>query len=121
MQEEDKSVHPGQTMPLNKAQAVAGSDARFRIFVASEENGENISLSKGVSKICTTPNKRVLYICQIYQMGRDIIWADLKERLGKLNWIAKTNESRLELTLVNDSVISIRSGDNPRCSAWWWL
>ena len=46
-------------------------------------------------------------------MCRDIIWKDLQNRLSKLNWIAKTNESRLELMLVNGSTITLRSGDNP--------
>ena len=101
-------------MPLNKAQAaVASSDARFRIFVAGRRTGKTFLSVRELARFARHPNKRVLYICPTYQMGRDIIWADLKERLGKLNWIAKTNESRLELTLVNESVISIRSGDNP--------
>ena len=101
-------------MPLNNAQkAVAGSDARFRVFVAGRRTGKTFLSVRELARFARHPNKRVLYICPTYQMGRDIIWADLKDRLGKLNWIAKTNESRLELTLVNDSIISIRSGDNP--------
>jgi hypothetical protein len=101
-------------MPLNKAQtAVASSPARFRVFVAGRRTGKTFLSVRELARFARLPGKRVLYICPTYQMGRDIIWADLKERLGKLNWIAKTNESRLELTLVNDSIISIRSGDNP--------
>lgn len=101
-------------MPLNKAQtAVASSVARFRVFVAGRRTGKTFLSVRELARFARHPGKRVLYICPTYQMGRDIIWADLKERLGKLNWIAKTNESRLELTLVNDSIISIRSGDNP--------
>ena len=101
-------------MPLNNAQtAVASSQSRFRVFVAGRRTGKTFLSVRELAKYARFPNKRILYICPTYQMGRDIIWADLKERLGKLNWIAKTNESRLELTLVNDSVISIRSGDNP--------
>ena len=45
-------------------------------------------------------------------MARDIIWADLKDRLSKLNWIAKTNESRLEVELINGSSIALRSGES---------
>lgn len=101
-------------MPLNKAQgSVAKSKARFRVFVAGRRTGKTFLSVRELARFARLPKRRVLYICPTYQMGRDIIWADLKERLGKLNWIAKTNESRLELTLVNDSIISIRSGDNP--------
>jgi PBSX family phage terminase large subunit len=101
-------------MPLNKAQtAVASSEARFRVFVAGRRTGKTFLSVRELARYARHPNRKILYICPTYQMGRDIIWADLKNRLGKLNWIARTNESRLELTLVNDSVISIRSGDNP--------
>ena len=101
-------------MPLNNAQkAVAESDARFRVFVAGRRTGKTFLSVRELARFARHPDRRILYICPTYQMGRDIIWADLKQRLGDLNWIAKTNESRLELTLVNNSTISIRSGDNP--------
>tara|TARA_R110000796_G_scaffold163631_1_gene280585 strand:+ start:910 stop:2139 length:1230 start_codon:yes stop_codon:yes gene_type:complete len=101
-------------MPLNTAQAaVAGSKARFRVLVAGRRLGKTFLSVRELARFARMPKQKILYICPTYQMGRDIIWADLKERLGSLNWIAKTNESRLEVTLVNESVISIRSGDNP--------
>lgn len=106
--------HGAMILPLNKAQtAVASSDARFRVFVAGRRTGKTFLSVRELAKFARFPNRRILYICPTYQMARDIIWSDLKERLGSLNWIAKTNESRLELTLVNGSVISLRSGDNP--------
>lgn len=109
-----KVFYLGVMMPLNKAQtAVVASDARFKVFAAGRRTGKSYLSIRELARFARFPKKRVLYICPTYQMGRDIIWADLKERLGKLNWIAKTNESRLELTLVNESIISIKSGDNP--------
>jgi hypothetical protein len=101
-------------MPLNNAQlAVAKSPARFRVFVAGRRTGKTFLSVRELARFARHPNRRILYICPTYQMGRDIIWTDLKQRLGDLNWIAKTNESRLELTLVNNTIIAIRSGDNP--------
>ena len=100
-------------MPLNNAQkAVAGSDARFRIFVAGRRTGKTFLSVRELARFARHPNKRVLYICPTYQMARDIIWADLKDKLGGLNWIAKTNESRLELQLINGSSIALRSGES---------
>lgn len=101
-------------MPLNKAQkAVADSQARFRVLCAGRRLGKTFLSVRELARFARHPNRRVLYIAPTYQMCRDIIWKDLQNRLGKLNWIAKTNESRLELVLVNGSTITLRSGDNP--------
>ena len=101
-------------MPLNNAQkAVADSDARFRVFVAGRRTGKTFLSVRELARFARFPNRRIVYIAPTYQMCRDIIWKDIQARLNKLNWISKVNESRLELTLVNNSVISLRSGDNP--------
>ena len=101
-------------MPLNKAQsAVAASNSRFRVLIAGRRTGKTFLSVRELARFARHPNRKVLYIAPTYQMCRDIIWKDLQNRLGKLNWIAKTNESRLELVLVNGSTITLRSGDNP--------
>ena len=99
---------------LNNAQkAVASSESRFRIFVAGRRTGKTYLSVRELARFARHPNRKILYIAPTYQMCRDIIWKDIQTRLNKLNWIAKTNESRLELTLVNGSTISLKSGDNP--------
>tara|TARA_R110002020_G_scaffold475902_2_gene714014 strand:- start:1473 stop:2708 length:1236 start_codon:yes stop_codon:yes gene_type:complete len=101
-------------MPLNKAQeSVANDPARFRIMSAGRRTGKTFLAVRELAKFARLPGKKCLYIAPTYQMCRDIIWKDLQNRLGKLNWIAKTNESRLELHLVNGSTIALKSGDNP--------
>jgi len=101
-------------MGLNNAQtAVASSESRFRTFVAGRRTGKTFLSVRELARFARHPNKRIVYIAPTYQMCRDIIWKDIQTKLNRLNWIAKTNESRLELTLVNGSTISLRSGDNP--------
>jgi hypothetical protein len=46
-------------------------------------------------------------------MCRQILWSDLKELLREKNWIKRINESNLEITLVNNSIIMLRSADTP--------
>ena len=83
-------------MPLNKAQkVVVDTDARFRIFVAGRRTGKTALSIRELARYARQPNKRVLYVCPTFQMARDIIWKDLQTKLRDLNWIAKTNESRL--------------------------
>ena len=99
-------------MPLNNAQkAVASSNARFRVLCGGRRVGKSYLSVRELARFARHPGKRCLYIAPTYQMCRDIIWADLKQRLNNLNWIAQTNESRLELKLVNGSTIALRSGD----------
>lgn len=101
-------------MPLNKAQlAVATSLTRFRVFVAGRRCGKTFLSVRELAKAARMPNKKVMYVAPTYRMCRDIIWDDLKTKLSNLGWIAKTNESRLEIELVNGSKIMLRGADNP--------
>jgi hypothetical protein len=45
-------------------------------------------------------------------MARQIVWRKLKNRLQDLNWITKTNDTELSITLRNGSVISLKGADN---------
>lgn len=109
-----KSYRGAMILPLNKAQkAVAESPARFRVMAAGRRCGKTYLAVRELARFARLPGKKCLYIAPTYQMCRDIIWKDLQARLSNLNWIARTNESRLEIQLVNGSVIALKSGDNP--------
>lgn len=100
-------------MPLNPAQqAVSNSLKRFRVFCGGRRVGKTFLAIRELARFASQPRKRVLYICPTYQMARDIIWLDLKNKLNTLKWIARTNESRLEIELVNGSRIMLRSGES---------
>ena len=101
-------------MPLNKAQvAVATSNTRFRVFVAGRRCGKTFLSIRELARFARNPNKKVMYVAPTYRMCRDIIWDELKTKLENLGWISKTNESRLEIELVNGSKILLRGADNP--------
>ena len=54
-----------------------------------------------------------MYIAPTYRMAKQIAWEDLKALLREKNWAKKINESELTITLINDSIIMLRSADNP--------
>lgn len=54
----------------------------------------------------------VWYVAPTYKMARQIVWKKLKNRLSDLNWIEKTNETELTITLKNASVIALKGADN---------
>jgi hypothetical protein len=59
------------------------------------------------------PDQTVWYITSSYRAAKMIVWKPLKARLLELRWVSKINESTLEITLKNGSVISLKGADNP--------
>ena len=101
-------------MPLNKGQQeVSASPARFRVVVAGRRWGKTTLSIRDMARVARTPEKRVWYIAPSYRMAKQIVWDKLKEKLYRLNWVDKVNESDLTIRLKNMSSISLRGADNP--------
>lgn len=58
------------------------------------------------------PRKRVMYVAPTYAQAKTILWDDLKEHLLNRHWVRRINETELQITLVNNSRISLRSAEN---------
>ena len=54
-----------------------------------------------------------MYIAPSYRMAKQIVYDDLYLMLKERNWLKDVNKSDLAFTLVNGSVIYLRSADNP--------
>lgn len=99
-------------MPLSQAQQqIADSTKRFRTAICGRRFGKTFLAIRELAKFARLPNQRCWYIAPTRGQGKGIVWELLKQRLGDLRWIAKTNESELSITLVNGSEISIKSAD----------
>ena len=92
---------------------VSNSEARFKVLCSGRRSGKTYLSINEMAKHARHPNRKVMYIAPSYRMARQIVWDDLKEMLRAKNWIKKINESNLEITLVNNSIIMLRSADNP--------
>jgi hypothetical protein len=100
-------------MPLSPAQKTVSEDAtRFRVVVAGRRFGKTHLSVRELCWHAREPNKEVWYIAPTYKMARQIVWRKLKNRLQDLNWITKTNETELSITLRNGSIISLKGADN---------
>ena len=100
-------------MPLSLAQkTVADDTTRFRVVVAGRRFGKTHLSVRELCYHAREPNKEVWYIAPTYKMARQIVWRKLKNRLQDLNWITKTNETELSITLRNGSIISLKGADN---------
>ena len=100
-------------MPLSLAQdTVAKNPARFRVVVAGRRFGKTHLSIRELCYHAKDPGKDVWYVAPTYKMARQIVWRKLKNKLQDLNWVAKTNETELTITLVNGSVIALKGADN---------
>lgn len=99
-------------MPLSTPQqTIAESDHRFRVAVCGRRFGKTHLAIRELARFARQPNKMCWYIAPTRSQGKGIVWDQLKDRLGQLRWIAKTNESELSITLKNGSEIQIKSAD----------
>lgn len=55
------------------------------------------------------PNSRVAYVAPTYQQARDIAWGELRKELQNAG---KVNEARLEIELVNGSLLVLRGWES---------
>lgn len=100
-------------MPLSAAQkSIADSQARWRVAICGRRFGKTYLAIRELARFARKPNKTCFYIAPTRSQGKGIVWEQLKDRLGNLNWIAKVNESELKITLVNGSQIQIMSADS---------
>jgi hypothetical protein len=96
-------LHPKQML-------VYRSQKRFRVVVAGRRWGKT-ALSRVL--IITRARKRkskIWYVAPTYKMAKQIMWNDLLEAIPK-RWIRKVNETRLEITLVNGTIIELKGAD----------
>ena len=105
-------------MPLSRAQdTVAIDKTRFRVVVAGRRFGKTHLSIRELCYHAKEPNKDVWYVAPTYKMARQIVWRKLKNKLTDLNWIAKTNETELTITLINGSTIALKGADDSGTSA----
>lgn len=91
---------------------ILNDDTRFVVLVAGRRFSKTFIAINSLAKHARHPGKKCMYVAPTYRMAKQIAWEDLKSMLRERNWIKKINESNLEITLVNGSLIMLRSADN---------
>lgn len=89
------------------------SRARFRIAIAGRQSGKSHWLrTELIAGAVAKPRQLVEYFAPTLDMARDLMWEPLKASLHG-GYILKINESRLQITLRNNSIMRLRSADVP--------
>ena len=100
-------------MKLTESQKTISIDkSRFRVVVAGRRFGKTFLAINELAKFARYPNQKCLYIATTYRQAKGVIWDDLLQLLYEKNWVKKVNLSDLTVTLVNGSIITLRSSDN---------
>lgn len=78
---------------------IASSNARFRVVNAGRRFGKTVLACEEIKGVALYKEARIVYISPTIQQSRDIMWQQLKSELLPIT--LKTNESRLELEVMN--------------------
>ena len=85
--------------------------ARFRILVAGRRFGKSrLAETELVEQALRKPGSRAIYMAPTRVQAKQILWQGLKERVPS-SWIRSKNETALQLTLINGSVIQLAGAD----------
>ena len=98
---------------LHEKQAEVFSDpSRFRVLVAGRRFGKSRLSAAELLRAASAPKRKVWYIAPTYRMAKQIMWLDLLDSIP-YQYVVKKNETAMEITLRNGSVIYLRGADNP--------
>lgn len=101
-------------MNLTKPQTKIFKDqARFRVVVAGRRFGKTFLSTAELIRAAMSGNQRnCWYIAPTYKAAKEIAWGMLLQAIPS-EYITKTNETSLSLTLANGSVISLKGAEKP--------
>jgi hypothetical protein len=105
---------PNINLKLHHGQAeVSRSPARFRVLVAGRRFGKTHLSKVEIIKACKGKGKRTIwYVAPTFSMAREIMWDELVDAIPA-SWVAKKHETRLEIRLINGTVIQLKGADRP--------
>lgn len=98
----DLVLHPTQ-------EVVALDPHRFRVLRCGRRWGKTTLAIDQMKGRASIPNSKIAYISNTYQQSRDIAWEQLKKDCINAGTL---NEARLEIKLVNGSIIILRGWES---------
>ncbi|CCG43281.1 phage terminase large subunit family protein [Magnetospirillum molischianum] len=101
------------TLRLHRGQVeVLLHDARFKVVVAGRRWGKTQCAKTAIIKAAKIKKRKIWYVAPTYRMAKQIMWTELLEAIPR-KWIKKLNETSLDITLRNGTMISLRGADKP--------
>ena len=98
---------------LNKWQnEVANDTHRFKVICAGRRSGKSVLARLTLLKWALGNIGTYYLVSPTYRQAKSIHWNELRREVPR-EWIVKTNETELSITLKNGSVIELKGAENP--------
>jgi len=92
---------------------VFDNSERFRVVVAGRRFGKTyLSISELIDVAVPNEGSHCWYVAPTYKAAKEIAWDMLIARIPP-EWVRKSNETALTLTLINGSTISLKGAEKP--------
>jgi len=92
---------------------VFDSKERFRVVVAGRRFGKTfLSICELIDVAVPNPDSHCWYVAPTYKAAKEIAWDMLISHVAP-EWIRKSNETALTLTLINGSTIALKGAEKP--------
>lgn len=88
------------------------NESRFKVCAMGRRWGKSILATYIILTKALQTQGNYFFVAPTFQQARQIIWEVLKNKTRD-NLSTKINESRLEVTLINGSIISLKGADRP--------
>ena len=87
--------------------------ARFRVVVAGRRFGKTfLSTAELLNRALSKPDQNVWYVAPTYKAAKEIAWDMLTSQIP-MEYVGKTNETSLSITLKNGSTIALKGAEKP--------
>jgi len=87
--------------------------ARFRVVVAGRRFGKTfLSTAELLNRALAKPDQNVWYVAPTYKAAKEIAWDMLTSQIP-MEYVGKTNETSLSITLKNGSTIALKGAEKP--------
>ena len=93
-------------------QEIVEDQHRFKVVIAGRRFGKTTLAIRELCYHARQPNVDVWLVGPTYRSIKMVAWKQLKHKLQDLRWVKKINESELQITLKNESTISLKGADN---------
>lgn len=98
---------------LNKWQLEVANDThRFKVICAGRRSGKSVLARLTLLKWSLQNVGTYYLVSPTYRQAKSIHWTELRKEVPK-EWILKTNETELSITLKNGSIIELKGAENP--------
>lgn len=102
-------------MYLHRLQAEVFKDKhRFRVVCSGRRWGKTLWCLAEILRAASTPKQKIWYVAPTYRMAKQIMWVEMQDRIPK-SYILKSNETNLDVTFINGTIVSLRGADKPDC------